>query len=222
MQNLLRHTSVAVLSGLLFWLFWISRPTWSWDMRLWKAFGDASFLLLFFTLIIGPLVRIWPPIAKIMPWRKYLGIWFGLIAIIHGFLVWDGWARWDILRLLGYEFVPQLGRVARMEPGFGLSNIIGLIALVLTFVLMATSTDWALKYLGKSWKWLHYSAHIIFYLSAIHAAYFLYMHYTVSFHKNVPPPDWFRIPFLILVGIVFLLQWIAFVKTVRSRRTKIK
>ncbi len=213
-----RHISIGVLAAIFFWLFWISRPQWSWDMRLWKTFGDVALILLVLTLVIGPLARLWPTTAKLLPWRKYLGIWFGLIAIIHGYLVWDGWARWDISRFFGYEFVPELGRLVRLEPGFGLANLIGLVALFLTLVLMATSTEWAMKYLGPAWKWLHYGTYIIFYLIVIHAGYFLFMHYTLSFHKNVPPPDWFRIPFLVLTAIVLLLQSLAFIKTVKNRK----
>ena len=219
-SNFVRHTIAGGLAAVFLWIFWTSRPEWSWDMRLWKAFGDAAFMLLFITLVMGPLARLWPLSAKLLPWRKYTGIWFGVMAIIHGFLVWNGWARWDISRFFGYEYMTELGRMVRLEPGFGLANLIGVIALLVTIVLMATSTEWALKYLGRSWKWLHYSANTIFYLSAIHTAYFLYIHYTLSFHKNVPPPDWFRIPFLLLVAIVFLLQIVAFIKTVKKQSIK--
>lgn len=217
-SHFFRQAIIGALALVLVWLFWTSRPQWTWDMRLWKAFGDAALILLIFTLVIGPLARLWLPSTKLLPWRKYLGIWFGVIAIIHGFLVWNGWARWDILRFLGYEFVPELGRNVRIEPGFGLANIIGVVALFLTLILMVTSTEWALRSVGASWKWIHYSAYTIFYLSAIHSGYFLYIHYTLSFHKNVPPPDWFRIPFLILVVAVFLLQIAAYVKTVNKRK----
>lgn len=217
-SHFLRHSITAGMAVVLVWLFWTSRPQWTWDMRLWKAFGDGALLLLIFTLVTGPLARIWPRSAKLLPWRKYLGIWFGILVIIHGFLVWNGWARWDILRFLGYEFVPELNRIVRLEPGFGLANLIGVTALFLTIILMATSNERALKFLGPSWKWIHYSAYTIFYLSALHSGYFLYLHYTLSFHKSVPPPDWFRVPFLLLVGAVLLLQTAAYVKTVKSRR----
>lgn len=216
----LRHTIVGAMAAVFVWMFWLSRPEWSWDMRLWKAFGDAALLLLFITLAIGPVVRLWSPSAKLVLWRKHVGIWFALIAVIHSFLVWNGWARWDIFRFFGYEFVPQLGRIARLEPGFGLANLIGMLALFWTIVLLATSSERALKYLGVSWKWLHQSANIIFYLSAIHTGYFLYIHYTLSFHKNIPPPNWFRVPFLLLVAVVFLLQLLAFVKTVKKQRNR--
>ena len=222
MNSRLKHQIITGGIALLFiWLFWLSRPEWSWDMRLWKSIGDAAFILLFITLVIGPITRLWPFTAWVLPWRKYTGIWFGLLAIIHGFLIWNGWARWELTRFLGYEYVPELGRIVRLEPGFGLANLIGVIALFMTLVLMATSSELAVKHLGgNSWKYIHYSINTIFYLSAVHAGYFLYIHYTLSFHKNVPPPDWFRVPFLIIVAIVLLLQLSAFVKTVRSRKRR--
>lgn len=187
-------------------------------MAVWKAFGDSAFVLLFLTLAIGPLVRLWKGFAAAIPWRNQTGVWFGLMALIHGLLIWNGWARWDVARFFGYEFIPELGRLARWEPGFGLANTIGMVALLWALVLLATSTERALTSLGgSSWKWLHHTAHTIFYLSAIHAAYFLFIHYTVSFHKAPPPPDWFRGPLLVMVGTVLALQVLAFRKTVRER-----
>ncbi|UVI29176.1 hypothetical protein [Paenibacillus spongiae] len=215
-----RHMIVGTVAIIFVWFFWISRPEWSWDMRLWKAFGDAALLLLFITLAMGPLARLWPASAKLLLFRGNMGIWFAIMSLIHGYLVWNGWARWDLSRFFGYEFIPQLGRAARMEPGFGLANLIGVAALFWAIILLATSTERALKYLGASWKWLHYGAYTIFYLSTIHTAYFLYIHYTLSFHKNVPPPNWFRLPFLLLAAVVLLLQLLAFVKTVKKKKLK--
>lgn len=211
-----RHLVVAVLAGALVWGFWISRPTWDPEMRLWKAVGDAAFGLLLLTLVTGPLARLARPVTRLVAWRRQLGIWFAIVALIHGVLVVHGWARWGLRRFLGYEVVPQLGREIRLEPGFGLANLIGLTALVLTLMLAATSSDRALRRLGPGWKWLHRSAQSVFYLSLLHGGYFLFIHYTASFHKQVPPPDWFRAPFVILGLVVLGLQAAAFVKTTKG------
>lgn len=113
-----------------------------------------------------------------------------------------------------YEVIPELGREVRLEPGFGLANLVGLTALGFALVLAATSSDRALRSLGgPAWKWLHHSALFVFYLSLLHAGYFLFLHYTVSFHKQVPPADWFRFPFVVLGATVVMLQLAAFVKT---------
>ena len=173
-----RHVAVGMLAAVFVGLFWASRPEWDGEMRLWKAVGDAAFLLLLVTLSLGPLSRVARPVTRALAWRRQFGIWFALVAGLHGVLVVHGWARWSLRRFLGYEIVPQLGREARLEPGFGLANLIGLTALVFALVLAATSSDLALRRLGASaWKWLHHSALFIFYLSLLHAGYFLFLHY---------------------------------------------
>ena len=183
-------------------------------MRLWKAGGDAAFVLLLVTLSLGPAARLSRRVTRLLPWRRQFGIWFALTAALHGFLVVHGWARWSLRRFLGYEVIPQLGREVRLEPGFGLANLVGLTALVFALVLAATSSDRALRRLGApAWKWLHHSALFVFYLSLLHAGYFLFLHFTASFHKQVPPPDWFRFPFVGLGAAVVLLQLGAFLKT---------
>ena len=215
----LRHLLVGAIAVVIAVPFWYGRLDWDPEMRFWRSVGDSSFMLLFLTLAIGPLTKLWPAMGKFVPWRREVGIWFGLMAFLHAFLVWKGWARWDIWRFLGYEFVPELNRLARLEPGFGLSNIIGMVAIFLTLVLVATSSNWAVNLLGSSaWKWLQYGSYTVFYLVVIHTLYFLFLHYTESFHRQVPPnPNWFRYPFLILSFTIPVLQATAFIKTVKQR-----
>ena len=170
-------------------------------------------------MVIGPLARLWTPARRLLPWRRQLGIWFALAASLHALLIFNGWARWSVSRFLGYAFIPQLGREARWEPGFGLANILGLAALLVGLVLAATSSDWAMRVLGQSgWKFLQAGAYFVFYVGSIHALYFLFIHYTVSFNKQIPPPDWFRYWFLAMVGVVAILHVAAFVRTVQTSR----
>lgn len=213
------HAASVAIGAAALAAFWAARPQWDPEMRLWKAVGDAALVLLLLTMAIGPLARLWRPARRLLPFRREAGIWFALVAVAHTVLILNGWARWSVLHLLGYEFVPQLGRTARMEPGFGLANIIGLLALVWALALAATSGERALRALGPAaWKWLHNGAYVVFWLTTAHVGYFLFMHYTASFHKQVPPPDWFRVPFLALALIIVALQVAAFVVTVRSRK----
>jgi sulfoxide reductase heme-binding subunit YedZ len=193
---------------------------WDPEMRTWRAFGDASIVLLFAALSVGPLARLWRPAARSLLWRRELGVWFVVMGVVHVLLVLSGWVEWDLGRLFGYEFIPQLDRTARLEPGFGLANLVGLVALVWAVVLAATSSNRAVKLLGpQAWKWVHHGAYVVFYLAVLHTAYFLFLHYTLSFHRDVPPPNWFRWPFVTLGVTVVVLQWAAFVKTVRRRRS---
>jgi methionine sulfoxide reductase heme-binding subunit len=214
-----RHLGAMLLGLALAYVFWLSRPQWDPEMRLWKAVGDASALLLFIALAIGPLARLFPASAPALGWRRELGVWCAVLAALHALLVLAGWARWDLLRFLGYEFIPEVGRWVRLEPGFGIANIMGVVALLWATILAATSTDRAVGLLGPSaWKWLHGGAYVLFYLTVLHAGYFLFLHYQFSFHREVPPPDWFRFPFLALGLAIPLLQGAAFVLTVRRRR----
>lgn len=217
-----KHTIVIAISAALTLPFWYGRLDWDPEMRLWRAIGDASFVLLLLLLLLGPLSRYSRALAKLLPWRRELGIWFTILAIAHTLLVLDGWVRWDWMRFFGYEFIPQLDRYARIEPGFGLSNMIGIIAAFIALPLMITSANWAVKRLGgSSWKWLHYGAYTVFYLVALHSLYFLFMHYTESFHRPVPENlNWFQYPFLISTLALLVLQMSAFFSTVRRRRTK--
>jgi sulfoxide reductase heme-binding subunit YedZ len=200
------------------WFFWSTRPNWVPEMRLWKAVGDTAYVLLIASLALGPLSRLWPQIRRWIRWRRQLGIWFALTSTLHAVLILNGWAEWSLRRFLGYEFVPQLGREARMEPGFGLANLIGIVALTLALILAATSSDRALKRLGQpAWLWLHRLSQTVLILALLHGGYFLFIHFTASFHKVTPGMDWFRIPFLAVGLGVVALQALAFVRAAQTR-----
>lgn len=217
---LFRHLACGAIAGVLTYLFWLTRPQWSAEMRFWRAVGDASLILLLVTLMIGPTARHWAVFAGLISWRRELGIWFGVTALAHTMLILAGWVRWDLQRFFGYEFIPRLDRYARLEPGFGLANLVGLVAVFWTIALMATSSNRAITVLGgQAWKWLQYGAYVIFYLAMLHTAYFLFIHYTPSFHRAAPTEEnWFRIPFLLLALAVPTLQFSAFAKTVTRQR----
>jgi methionine sulfoxide reductase heme-binding subunit len=206
-----RHVAVAGAALVIGSLFWWARPDWDAEMRLWKAVGDTAYVLLLATMAVGPLARLARPARPWLRWRRQLGIWFTLTAALHAVLVLNGWARWGLRRFLGYEFVPQLGREVRLEPGFGLANLVGAAALALALVLAATSSDRALRALGRpAWAWLHRLAQTVLILSLLHGAYFLFIHYTESFHKVAPDLDWFRVPFLLAGLAVIALEVVAF------------
>ena len=199
--------------------FWSSRMDWDPEMRLWRAVGDVSLVLMLHALLVGPLAKSWPASTRFRPWRRETGIWSAIFALIHTLLVFDGWFRWDLMRMLGFDFIAALGRTARIEPGFGLSNLVGLVGLAWLLILAATSFDRAVRKLGGSgWKWLHTGAYVAFYLVVLHTAYFLFMHYKISFHRPVPAdPNWFAAPFLVLALSVPLLQVLAFIKSVKRQ-----
>lgn len=216
-----RHALVATLAVLLALGAWALYSTWSPDMRLWKSFAVPSIGLLWFAIVIGPMARLWKPLLSLVPWRREAGIWFALTSSVHGYLVWDGWARWDVAAFLGYQFAPEAGMYLRAEPGFGLANLLGMVAVMLGLVLAATSFDRAVAFFGiASWKWLHGLAYVTFYLVALHVIYFAFIHYSPSPMKmTVYEPNPLRYYYLALLLTVASAQSAAFVTTVWRRRS---
>lgn len=216
-----RHTIVGLIGAGVIYLFWLSRPEWSSDMRFWRSVGDGSLILLYVTLVLGPAASFLPRAGILLPYRREFGIWFGIFAIVHTIIILDGWVQWDVGQFMGYQYIPTIDQTVRMESGFGMANLLGLLAVLIALPLMATSTDWATRALGASaWKFLHYGAYTIFYAVALHTAYFLYIHYTMSFHRTIPDPNWFQIPFAVLTAILITLHIGAFfMATARHRRS---
>ena len=104
------------------------------------------------------------------------------------------------------------------QHGFGLANVIGLIALVYGIVLALTSSNWSQRVLGGPvWKFLQKSSYVLWMLIVVHTAYFLLLHFQ-DYHKAVSEPNWAQIPFALMVGSVLLLQLGVFVKTWLWRR----
>lgn len=53
-RHVVRHVTIAAVAAALVGVFWATRPTWDGEMRLWKAVGDAAFVLLLLALSLGP------------------------------------------------------------------------------------------------------------------------------------------------------------------------
>lgn len=220
-----RHALFAVISVLLVALVWEVNSTWSPDMRLWKSFGGASFFLLWFAVFIGPAALIVKPLGRLVSYRREAGIWFFVIALIHGYLILDGWVRWSVWEFFGYQYFAEVESYLRVESGFGVANLAGFIALCFALVLAATSFDKAVNWLGvSSWKWLHGFAHVVFYLAVVHVVYFAFIHYTPSLNRALLgqptnyPDNPLKYYYLFAMISVLVVQIIAFIKTVRKNR----
>ena len=222
-----RHLLMSIISWVLVYFVWKVNPTWSPDMRLWKAFGWWSFALLFFAVFIGPASRVFRPFYKIIKWRREAWIWFFIITLVHTYLVLDGWVRWGVWEFFGYQYVAELEIYLRSEPWFWLANLIWAIAVLLALILAATSFDRVIKFIGlKSWNILHSLSYIIFYLASLHVVYFAFIHFTPSPQRVLMwlptdyPPNPLAYYYLIAIILVFLVQIISFIKSViKNKKT---
>lgn len=213
-----RHLVVLLVAGAGTYAFAESRLQWS-EMHRWnRAVGDMSLVLIALSMAAGPLARLWPAFRPAIPWRRELGIYGVLLAVAHTAVILAGWVEWDLVRLFGYEMHPAAKVYVMVQHGFGLANVMGIVALLYGTVLALASNNWSQRLLGGSaWKFLQQGAYVLWMLIVIHTAYFMYIHF-LDFHRRLPDPNWAQIPFAVLVGLVTLLQLAAFLKTWRSER----
>ncbi len=194
------HLVVALTSLLLVLVLYSS------GINLIRGTAGVAFFLLFLTLIIGPIMRLWKPALEVLPWnlpwswRGELGIWFTIVSIVHMLLVFYA-KNWDIT-----------GYIAEMR----LSDLVALVAIFLALILTATSLGGVIKFLGvASWRWLHNFTYVVFYLVGAHAV-------NHAFLRPGRPEDWLHWMYLVMIVIVIALQASAFLKTVIDYRKSLK
>ena len=219
-RTLIRHVVVLIAAATLVYAFSLVHGQWS-PMHRWnRAFGDAAVLLLALTMTLGAAPRLFRASAKWLPWRRELGIYSVVLAFVHTVIILDGWVEWDFLRLFGFEFHPVDLKYVMLQHGFGLANAIGILALSIGLILLLTSSDRAVRFLGAtSWKTVQTTALVFWALVVAHTAYFLFAHF-LSFHRATPNPNPLQLPFAFLVLSVLVLRAAAFLTAIRGRPRK--
>jgi methionine sulfoxide reductase heme-binding subunit len=131
-----------------------------------RAFGAAAFSLLTVILAIGPLARLSPRALPLLYNRRHMGVVCFLIALAHGALV--------VLWYHGFSEVNAFVSLLTSNPryasfgGFPFESL-GLAALLILFVMAATSHDFWNAVLGpRLWKGLHMSVYAAYGLIVAH------------------------------------------------------
>jgi methionine sulfoxide reductase heme-binding subunit len=173
-----------------------------------QAFSRVSVILLFLVLIIGPISKLRGPekcsTILMMPgcWRGEVGIWFALTGLIHFIIVGISRGFLELIKIGG--------------SGFGLTNLLGLLALIWALILTITSFRKVIVFLGaESWRWINSFTYVIFYLIFAHLIYFQFF----STYGEIGP-DWFGYLAVAMAIIVLVLQATAFIKVILNSRTK--
>ncbi len=217
-----RHIGALVLTGALIYGFWLWRPEWS-PMHRWnRAFADASLIVIAVVMLLGPLSRLYRKTTRILPWRRELGVWGFMAALVHSGFILFGWVELEWQRLFGFEFHPELLKYVMFDKGLGLGNVIGMLALVYGLMLALTSNNASQKWMGLSvWKYFQQGAYILWALIVAHTAYFLFMHF-LDFHRQIPEPNPARWPFVGIVAFVVVVQTLASLRTWRLQRGAVR
>tara|TARA_R110002124_G_scaffold48148_13_gene142457 strand:- start:3814 stop:4524 length:711 start_codon:yes stop_codon:yes gene_type:complete len=216
----MRHLIVIALGAVGTAFFLYSRAEWS-DMHRWnRAIGDVSLVLVALAMSLGPLSRLWRKAVRILPYRRELGIYAVILAAVHATIILFGWVNLDMMRFLGFEFHPGLQKYVMLQQGFGFANLVGVLALAYGAILAITSNDRSIRVLGTGvWKFVQQGTYVLWWLSVVHTAYFLFIHF-LDYHRATPEPNWFQWPFVGLVTFVLLLQIAASSATWKKRRNR--
>jgi sulfoxide reductase heme-binding subunit YedZ len=184
-----------VVGGVILLVTWDARrPFQAWSM----ATAYVALLLLAVTLLIGPLDvlrRGRHPLST--DFRRDAGIWAGAVSLLHFAVGWQvhmkqRYLYWFRERVPGGSLVPRFDL-------FGFANYSGLLAVVLVALLVALSSDRALRRLGAlRWKRWQRANYPLMALVAVHGA-----AYQLSERRHLP---WILGASLIVTSVA-VAQW---------------
>src|SRR5512133_1987861 len=143
-------------------------PTATAETLLIRAFGTAAFLLLHVVLCIGPLARLDRRFLPLLYNRRHLGVTTFLMGLAHGgFALFQFHALGNVNALLSlFISNPRYGSIAQFP-----FQALGFFALVILFLMAATSHDFWLRNLSApTWKRLHMMVYIAYTLLVGHVA----------------------------------------------------
>lgn len=133
-----------------------------------RATGTLGFLQLSFLLCIGPLARLSPRFLPFLYNRRHLGVATFLVALVHGVLVTLWYHGFGVLNPLLSLLVSNPRY--RSLGGFPF-EVLGMAALLLLFLLAATSHDVWNSLLGPGlWKAIHLLVYPAYALLVAHVA----------------------------------------------------
>jgi nitrite reductase/ring-hydroxylating ferredoxin subunit/DMSO/TMAO reductase YedYZ heme-binding membrane subunit len=141
-------------------------PTATIETLLIRTLATAAFLLLNFILCIGPLARLNPRFLPLLYNRRHIGVTMFVLALAH--------AVFATIQFHALGDVSPLASVLASNTRFSsLSQFpfqqLGLVALIILFLMAATSHDFWLHVLSpKTWKRLHMCVYFAYALIVAH------------------------------------------------------
>jgi nitrite reductase/ring-hydroxylating ferredoxin subunit/DMSO/TMAO reductase YedYZ heme-binding membrane subunit len=137
------------------------------DLRI-RAFGTCAFFMLTIILSIGPLARLDRRFLPLLYNRRHFGVLTFFVALAHAWFMIEWFAAQNALPSL-YDEVSKLSDYGKFI-GFPF-KMLGLAALVILFLMAATSHDYWLAFLTpRAWKALHMALYIAYGLVVMHVA----------------------------------------------------
>ena len=150
----------AALATTAFWLVQLALQLYvvgaeSFDAAVIRSLAFSGATLIGVSLAIGP-VSVLMPRWNFVPYRRAVGVGGFVLATVHGILI--------LTTYFGGTF---LNLPWGADP-FKMPILFGAIASFLLYPLFFTSTDWAMRKLGRHWKTVHRLVYFAFLLIVLH------------------------------------------------------
>jgi nitrite reductase/ring-hydroxylating ferredoxin subunit/DMSO/TMAO reductase YedYZ heme-binding membrane subunit len=137
------------------------------DLRI-RAFGTCAFFMLTVILSIGPLARLDRRFLTLLYNRRHFGVLTFFVVLLHASFMVEWYAVQDALPSL-YDELTKVSDYGKFI-GFPFKAL-GLVALLILFVMAATSHDYWLVFLTPPvWKGLHMALYVAYGLVVTHVA----------------------------------------------------
>ena len=125
-----------------------------------RAFGTLALLLLHIILLIGPLCRLRPVFLPLLYNRRHLGVTMFLAGLVHG-----------MFSIIQFHALGDVNPLLSLFSG-DLFQVFGFAALLILFVMAATSHDFWLHNLPPlAWKKLHMLVYLAYTLLIAHVSF---------------------------------------------------
>ena len=131
-----------------------------------RATSTLAFLMLHVILLIGPLCRLDSQFLPLLYNRRHLGVSMFLVSAVHGvFSLLQFHSRGNVNPLVSlFTSEPEYARFSQFP-----FQPLGFFALLILFVMAATSHDFWLKNLSpRIWKTLHMGVYVVYGLIVVH------------------------------------------------------
>lgn|GEM_PF-3056147 len=95
-----------------------------------------------------PFSWLWRKATQYLPYQYEFGMLAALLAFGHAIIILIGLIDLELMRLIGFEFHLVLQKYVMSKHGFGLANLVGVIALSYGAILAITSNERSILVLG--------------------------------------------------------------------------
>ena len=136
------------------------------SQQMMRAFGSCGFIMLTIILCIGPLARLDRRFLPLLYNRRHLGVTMFVVSMVHVMAVIDWYDAFSPIKKYVAALISNTTVTSWLAFPF---EYLGMAALLILFVMAATSHDFWLAFFGAPlWKALHMGVYLAYGLLVMH------------------------------------------------------